>query len=159
MLGPVQFVMIGLDRPHVPEPLRERIVQLHNGSTVDILDVLFLHKDSNGVVRTEPFVDMHLGQSHESGAIIDSILSRAAVARTLGQDQWSGPAHLFRGDLVPDPRSTLAAGSSVLALLLDHRWAIELREAAAEVGTHPVANGWIGRDILREVGLLPQDSG
>jgi hypothetical protein len=159
MLGPVQLVMIGLDRPDVPQALRERILQLHTGSTVDILDVLFLHKDRRGVVGMEQFADMHLGKSHESGEIINGILRRAAIARTLGEEQWSGPAHLFRGDLLPDPRSTLAPGSSVLALLLDHRWAIGLREAAADVGTHPVANGWIGHNMLMEVGLLPQDSG
>jgi hypothetical protein len=36
--------------------------------------------------------------------------------------------------------------------------AIDLRETAADVGTFPLANGWIGRPLLKELGLLSQDS-
>jgi hypothetical protein len=46
----------------------------------------------------------------------------------------------------------------VPALLLEHRWAIGLRDTAAEQGAYPVDDGWIGRDTLKAVELIPPDS-
>jgi hypothetical protein len=157
MLGPVQFVMIGLGDSQVPGALRERIEELNASPVVDVIDVLLMHKDRRGNLQTEPVADLNLEHSHEPGTIITSLMSKGGVARTMGE-RSAGGAHPTSGEVLPDPRTAVPEGSHVLAALLEHRWMSELRQTAGEVGTYPILNGWIGRDVLKSLGVLSQES-
>jgi hypothetical protein len=77
----------------------------------------------------------------------------------MGHEQWKGPTSLFKGDTWADPRTLLTKGTSVLALLIEHRWARGLRETGADLGTYPVVNGWIGQELLADLGLMSSDEG
>jgi hypothetical protein len=158
MLGPVQLMMIGYKECRIAAPLRAKVNALKADPAVRIVDVLCVHKNADGTVETEPVGDLIPENDHEPGSIIDALLTKSAAARVTGENPWTGPGYLYRGDLLPDFRANIPDASGVLALLLEHRWAIGLRDTAAEQGAYPVDDGWIGRDALKAVGLIPQDS-
>jgi hypothetical protein len=157
MIGPVQLMIIGYDKPYIAEPLRARVHDLMADPAVRIIDLLCVHKTRDGSIEMEQVGDLIPEHPHEPGAIISRLLTSARAARTMGQTPWTGPGYLFRGDLLPDPRDAVPAGSGVLAILLEHRWAVPLRDTAAEVGAYAIADGWIGREALKDVQLLPQE--
>jgi hypothetical protein len=158
MIGPVQLMIIGYDKPYIAEPLRTKVGELKADPAVRVIDVLCVHKTRDGNIEMDQISDLLPEHPHEPGSIISRLLTSARAARTMGKAAWTGPGYLFQGDLLPDPRETIPAGTGVLALLLEHRWAIPLRDTAAEAGAHAIADGWIGRDALMDVQLLPQDA-
>ena len=154
VLGPVQLVLVGLEGSDVPAELRARIQELRAGDAVEIMDALFVRKSRNGVLETEPVTKMDLDNRAEAGQVIEAMLGMASAARTTGRAEWPGTSHLFRGEIPPDARRQIPAGTTVLALLLEHRWAIGLCETAGDQGAFPVSTCWIGRALLKDVGLL-----
>lgn len=155
-LGPVQLLFVGLQQPDLPLELGRRIEELARGPAVNVLDMLVVGKDRGGAMKTEQVLNVRIEYRAEPGLIIESILTTASAAKTMGETVWPGPAHLFRGDILPDPRMEVPDGTSTLALLLEHCWAINLRETAADLSTYPLSNGWIGRPVLKSVGLLAE---
>ncbi len=159
MIGPVQLMMIGYHECRIAAPLRKQVSELKADPAVRVVDVLCVHKNADGSVETESVGDLlPENDDHEPGSIIDALLTKSQAARTMGETPWTGPGYVFRGDLLPDFRSEIPDGSGVIALLVEHRWATQLRDVAAEQGAYPVDDGWIGRDALQDVRLMPQDS-
>jgi hypothetical protein len=159
LIGPVQLMMIGYQESRIAAPLREKVAALKSDPAIRVIDVLCVHKNDDGSVETEPVADLLPENSHEPGTIIDRLLTKAEAARTLNQNPRTGPGYLFHGDVIPDFRLTIPDRSGVLALLIEHRWAAELRDTAAAEGAYPVDDGWMGHDALRDVHLIANDSG
>lgn len=157
MIGPLQLMMIEYDQPEVPAALVTRVKELKADPAVCVIDVIDVCRDRDGHLQQVPIADMPVESPREPGAMIMGLLTKAAAAENMRQTRWTGPADLFRGGMLPDPHATIGATSRVLAILVEHRWAAALRDTAADAGTHPVANGWIGQDILKELELVPQD--
>jgi hypothetical protein len=158
MIGPVQLMMIGYNHTQMAGPLRAKVNDLKADPAVRIVDVLCVHKNRDGTIETEQVSDLIPEDSHEPGEVIDTLLTRADAARTMNQSPSTGAGYLYRGDLIPDFRQAMPSESGVLAILLEHRWSIPLRDVATEEGVYAVADGWMGRDALKNVELIPQDS-
>jgi hypothetical protein len=159
MINPVQFIMVGYHKPEgLPAALVTRIQELTANPAVGVIDVLDFFKDRDGQLHQKPIEGITLEHQQEPGAMILRLLTKAAAASAMNEDHWTGPAHLFQGDVLPDPREAISRESHVLAILLEHRWAAAMRDTAAEIGTYAIANGWLGRDVLKELDLMPQDA-
>lgn len=158
MIGPVQLMVIGYNKPYLAEPLRMKVRELKAEPAVRIIDVLCVHKNQDGTIGMDQIDDLVPEHPHEPGTLISRLLTSARAAKTMGRTPSTGEGFLFHGDVLPDPRDAVPTGSGVLAILLEHQWAIPLRDIAAEQGVYPVADGWMGRDALQDVHLLPQDT-
>ena len=157
MIGPVQLMMIGYHECRIAEPLRQKVSELKASPCVRVIDVLCVHKNVDGTVEREPVGDLVPESDREPGSVIDTLLAEAAAGATLGQIPSSGREFLFSGDMLPDFRSDIPHGSGVIAVLLEHRWANSLRDVVMQQGAYPVDDGWMGRDALKVVDLIPQD--
>lgn len=158
MIGPVQLMMIGYHECRIAEPLRQKVAELKSSPCIRVVDVLCVNKNADGTVETEPIGDLVPESSREPGSIIDTLFTKAAVAATMeGRTPSSGRGFLFSGDILPDFRSDIPNGSGAIAVLLEHRWAVPLRDAVVDQGAYPVDDGWMGRDALKVVDLIPQD--
>ena len=159
MISPVQLIMIGYNQPELPAALATRIRELTAEPAVHVIDAVDVYKNRNGFVQYVPVAGITVGHPDGPGAMIRKLLTKSGAAGVMMQSQWTGPSHVFQGDKLPDPHDTIPTnGSHVLVILIEHRWAAPLRDTAAEVETHAVANRWIGRDLLKELKLMPQDS-
>jgi hypothetical protein len=157
VLGPVQLLAFSLVGPQLPTEILQRIKELNDGPAVDIIDALILHKNQRGELQSEPVADLRLKNSHEPGSMILKLMDKATVAKQMGHDGLGGTLDLFRGGPWPDPRASLVSGSTGLGLLVEHQWARGLRETGVKLGGAVIANGWVGRGALRELGLPAQD--
>jgi hypothetical protein len=158
MIGPLQLMMIEYDQPDLPAALVTRIQELATDPAVRVVDAADICRDASGNVQQVPLADIVVERPSDPGKMIMTLLTKAGAADTMSETRWTGPADLFRGGLLPDPHTTIGTRSRVLAILVEHRWAAALRDTAAEAGTHPVANGWIGQDTLKDLDLMPQGS-
>jgi hypothetical protein len=152
-------MLIGYKKRPIAAPLIERVSALKEDSSVRIVDVLCAYRNHEGIVETEPIADLLPEDADDPGSIIDKLLTSADASRMVQKSPDTGRGFLFLGNLLPDFRVGVPRDSGVLALLIEHRWAVPLRDTVTEQGAYPVGDGWMGRDALRDVGLLPPDRG
>ena len=160
LIGPTQAFMIAFDGPSIPEEIRRVIEEVRdNPAAVRLIDVLELHRSQDGVIERQTVEELRptaAGQDHVLDSLLDRARSRNVTAVSSG---LSGPApdgrgFLFAGDPLPDPRDVVPAGSSAVVLLVEHRWAVPLRDAVLHSSAEPVTDAWLGRAALESVGLI-----
>ena len=157
MIGPVQLVLIGTETPEAVTAIHEQVERMRAAGTIGLLDVLCLRKNRNGTIEVHPVSDPEPDMPHEPGEFIRRLLRKAGAATTLSEPGPAGRGYLLCGGQIPDPDEALPPGVTVLALLLDHRWAAPLREAVRAADAFPVGDAWLGRQVLREVQLIGPD--
>ncbi len=129
-LGPVQVLVIGLEQPAADEVLSERLRHLHDG--VELLDFLLVHRHRNGAITELREVEPDGGaRGGQLAAPLLGIGEGDATALIDGEEErW------YLADHVP-------AGTTAAIVLLEHRWAIPLREAVAALDAEVLGDAWV----------------
>ena len=121
--------------------------RLKESDVVRVIDGIAVHKDKNGEVEVIERSDLSDEENAEFGAYVGALIG-------LGAGGWrrrvwaAAGAAALRSRLGSDgeiwdvldeiPEDTAAA-----VILLEHRWAIPLRDAVRGAGGYPVSDGWI----------------
>lgn len=139
IVGPVQVLLIGIDERGSERMLAAELQDLRTQDAIRVLDVLrVLRGEDGGLRRLEALdPDGHPGTLVEALLVADPEEERDPRGRPprrreggLGEGAW------FLADRVP-------RGATAAILLIEHRWAIPLREAAAELGAAILGDAWI----------------
>jgi hypothetical protein len=143
VLGPVQVLLIGLDEPGSDTMLAAELQDLHSQDAVRALDVLRVRRDPDGGIRRLDPPD----PEEFRGSVVEALLVSDQDDEAMAEGTWSLADRL--------PRGTAAA-----IILLEHRWAIPLREAAAGARAEVFGDAWVHpRDLAaarRAVGSIGQ---
>lgn len=141
VLGPVQVLLIGLDEPGSERMLAAELQDLHWQDAVRPLDVLSVRREPDGGLRR---LD-HLGPEGYRGTLVEALLvsdpdggrqgARAGEAE-VGERTAVGEGTWRLADRIP-------RGAAAAILLLEHRWAIPLREAAAGARAEVFGDAWV----------------
>lgn len=146
VLGPVQILLIGLDDPGSERMLAAELQDLHCQNAVRALDVLRVRRDPDGGLRRLDPPDPE-GSEQFQGAVVEALLVSDSGDEAMAEGTWS------LADWLP-------RGAAAAIILLEHRWAIPLREAAAGVGAEVFDDAWVHpRDLAaarRAVGSFGQ---
>jgi hypothetical protein len=141
VLGPVQVLLIGLDEPGSERMLAAELQDLHSQDAVRALDVLRVRREPQGGLRRldPPDPEEYPGTLVEALLVSDPEVAgeeaaasqvEAGEAAAVGEGTW------FLADRLP-------RGAAAAILLLEHRWAIPLREAAAGVEAEVFGDAWV----------------
>lgn len=162
MIGPVQLLVVGFEHPDFKGEVLERLQSLREHDVVRVIDILLVRKDAAGEILTSQISDLSAEQAQELGAIVRALvgLGEAAAGDAEGAaGLWSGEsgfaeaAGLTEEDIV-DVLAEIPEDTAVAIALLEHRWAIPLREAIVAAGGFPILDTWVHPCDLVEVGLL-----
>jgi uncharacterized membrane protein len=129
-LGPLEYTVIGFDRPTFDGSIAEEIGKVVEKRIIRIVDIVFVEKDAAGDVQIVE---------------IDNVRDpRFAKFAPLLKDNM--------GFLPPEDVLALAEGlpadSAALILLFEHRWAEHLKVAIANAGGFLVARETISPEAL-----------
>jgi uncharacterized membrane protein len=146
----MQMVVITFQKPGIPMDLRNQLRQVRDQGLVRTVDAVFVSKDDHtdiAVLEGSEFEEDELallgilaraffghGAAGEAGL-------EAAIASDLetpGRDIFG----LDEDDLL-EIADSIPAGSAALFMLLEHVWALDLREAVVSSQSNVIANGWI----------------
>jgi Family of unknown function (DUF6325) len=131
--GPLQMLVLGFDDGEgfagtiVPE--LERLRELE---AVRLVDLLFVRKDEDGELHVDRAVQGSLAAALVGLGPAGEETSYAAVAGAA----LDGEAVWYLADAVPP-------GSTAAVALIEHRWAIPLRERIVEAGAVALADEWV----------------
>jgi Family of unknown function (DUF6325) len=141
-LGPVQLLVVGFDRPDFRGDALAELERLRDSDVVRVIDLLVVHKDADGVVERLHRSDLTAGE--HAGAVVGALIGLGSAGDGQapdGDDLWS------LDDAIPN-------GSAAAIALVEHRWAIGVRDAIRAAGGVPVADAWIHPADLVAAGLI-----
>jgi len=156
MLGPIQFVAFSfdtVDRFH--GQILEQLEELTDIPAVRVLDVLFVAKEENGDVVALEGGELGIEDGDEAlGTMLGALMGFSF------DDEAAPPPGAITeasavGVTVADIRRIgrdLAPGTAAALFLLEHRWAVGLRDALREAGGAPVLQGFLTLEGLVMVG-------
>jgi uncharacterized membrane protein len=129
-LGPLEYIVIGFDRPDFTGAIAKEIEKVVEKRIIRLVDVVVAQKDAAGDVQIVE---------------IDNVRDpRFASFAPLLEDRM--------GLLTPEDVLTLAEGlpvdSAALIMLFEHRWAEKIKDAVAEAVGFLVARETVAPELL-----------
>jgi uncharacterized membrane protein len=162
-IGPVQLIVLGFEHPDFQGEIIEELQRLRESDTVRVIDALAVHKDSEGEITVAQFSNLSQDEAVELGAKIGALVGLGAAgeegAEALAEAGAEAAAedgvNVFSDDeevwdvLADIPNDTAAA-----LLLIEHHWAVPLRDAIARANGFRIADGFISPFDLVALGLI-----
>lgn len=162
-IGPIQLLVIAFDEPTFEGRILEELRRLTEADLVRIVDALVVQKSTSGVVTTTQISDLTIEEAEEMGAMAgallglgvgeDAVEAGASAGVRAGED-----GHLLDEADVVDVIGEIPKGSAAAVALLEHRWAIPLREAIIGAGGMPVVDMWVHPIDLVAIGAMEAEA-
>src|SRR5580765_1199032 len=163
-VGPVQLIVLGFPHPNFHGEIIAELERLWASDTIRVIDALAAYKDDAGDVEVVHLSNLTLDEAVELGSVIGGLIglgeggeegmeagvvSGAAAAADGfaplgGADDW---------DILED----IPNGSAAALILLEHQWAVPLRDAMIRAGGFRISDGFISPLDLVGIGLIAAD--
>jgi uncharacterized membrane protein len=159
-IGPVQLIVLGFANPTFRGEILEELERLRESNTVRVIDALAVHKDANGDIEVEHLSNLTKDEAIELGSKVGALIglgiegeegmeAGAALGAAAGEDGIS----VFDEDDAWDVLEDIPNGSAAALLLIEHHWAVPLRDAIARAGGFRLSDGFISPLDLVAIGL------
>ncbi len=161
-IGPVQLLVLGFNQPDFHGEIIAELERLRAADTVRVIDSLAVYKDADGEVEVEHLSNLTENEAVELGSKIGALvglgldgeegMEAGAVvgAETAAEDG----GHAFTDQDAWDVLEDIPNDSAAALILLEHHWAVPLRDAIARAGGFRISDGFISPLDLIDVGLM-----
>jgi uncharacterized membrane protein len=159
-LGPVQMLVVGFDGDHFTGEIREELKRLKDNDIVRVIDLMLVKKNEDGEIEAMQHSDLDQEEAEEFGAIIGALVGFGAGGEEEAErGAIAGAAELEDGHVFDDEEvwylgDAIPQGTAAAVALIEHRWAIPLRDKIAKAGGVTLADNWIHPADLIAVGLI-----
>ena len=137
MLGPVQVLVLGFDQSAFTGEIVAELTRLREAGVVRLLDVLLVSRVDDTTFET---LAAPGGMPEDLGQPTAALLGRP-------ESQGHDEAGLGRAASSPSSTWSLAdsvpVGSTAAVALIEHLWAVPLREAIQRAGGVPLDESWL----------------
>jgi uncharacterized membrane protein len=163
-IGPVQLIVLGFEHPDFHGEIIAELERLRESDTVRVIDALAVHKDSAGEIEVVHLSNLTKDEAIELGSIVGGLIGLGiegedgaiAGAESGAQAAAEGDG-VFSDDDAWDVLGDIPDDSAAALILLEHHWAVPLRDAIARAGGFRISDGFISPLDLVEVGLLSKE--
>jgi uncharacterized membrane protein len=161
--GPVQILVIGFDHPEFKGTIRKELEHLRDSDVVRLIDLMVVRKDDAGNIERMQQSDLSQDELEDFGAVVGALIGVGADGEEGAEAGAILGAAAMEGGHVFDDKETwyvddaIPPGSAAAVALLDHRWAIGLRDAIQEAGGFHLADAWIHPADLVAIGLASRE--
>jgi uncharacterized membrane protein len=161
--GPVQILVVGFDHPEFKGKIRAELERLRENDVVRLIDLIVVRKDDDGNIERLQQTDLSQEELEDFGAIVGALIGVGADGEegaTAGA--VLGAAAMEDGHVFDDKETwyvddAIPPGTAAAVALLDHRWAIGLRDAIREAGGFHLADAWIHPADLVAIGAASRE--
>ena len=160
-IGPVQLLVIGFDSPEFRGEALDELDRLRESNAVRVIDALALYKDPEGDMTVMRFSNLTEDESVEFGAKVGALIGLGAAGEDgfvegaeLGALAGEAGIEIFSDDTAADILETIPNDSAVALVLLEHHWAVPLRDAIWRAGGFNLASDLIRPRDLVVLGLV-----
>jgi uncharacterized membrane protein len=160
-IGPVQLVVLGFRHPDFHGEVINELERLRKNDSVRVIDALAVYKDGAGAVEVEHLSNLTTEEAIELGSKVGALVGLGidgeegmAAGAEIGAEAGAEGISVFSDEQAWDVIGDIPNDSAAALLLLEHHWAVPLRDAIARAGGWRVADAFISPLDLVEIGLL-----
>jgi len=163
-IGPVQLIALGFSHPDFHGEVIAELERLRESDTVRVIDALAVYKDAEGDIEVEHLSNLTRDEAIELGSTIGALLGLGLdgeegmeAGAVAGAEAAADGVEVFSEEQVWDVLEEIPNDSAAALILLEHQWAVPLRDAVARAGGFRISDGFIHPIDLVEIGLLSAD--
>ena len=163
-IGPVQLVVLGFPDPDFHGTIIAELERLRENDIVRVIDALAVHKDPDGGIEVAQLSNISDDEAVELGSKVGALIGLGiegedgmAAGAVAGAEAAADGIEMFSDEDAWDVLSEIPDGTAAALLLLEHRWAIPLRDAIATAGGFRLADNFISPLDLIGIGLVTAD--
>jgi uncharacterized membrane protein len=160
-IGPVQLIVLGFQHPNFHGEVIAELERLRASDTVRVIDALAVYKDKDGELEVEHLSNLSQDEAVELGSKVGALvglgiegeegMEKGAVA---GAEAAQDGVHAFSDQDAWDVIEDIPNDSAAALILLEHHWAVPLRDAIMRAGGFRIGDGFISPLDLIEIGLV-----
>jgi uncharacterized membrane protein len=161
-IGPVQLIVLGFSHPDFHGEIINELERLRESDTVRVIDSLAVYKTPDGELEVEHLSNLSEQEAIELGSKVGALIGlgiegeegmEAGAAAGAEQAAAEG-VNVFGGAEDWDVLEDIPNDSAAALILLEHHWAVPLRDAIARAGGFRISDGFISPLDLVEIGLM-----
>jgi uncharacterized membrane protein len=164
-IGPVQLIVLGFNHPQFHGEIISELERLRESDTVRVIDSLAVYKDADGGLEVEHLSNLSEQEAIELGSKIGALIGLgiegeegAEAGAIAGAERAAAEGIDVFGEAGQwDVLEDIPNDSAAALILLEHHWAVPLRDAIARAGGFRLGDGFISPLDLVEIGLMSAD--
>ena len=160
-IGPVQLIVLGFEQPEFHGEIIAELERLRESDTVRVIDALAVHKDAGGEIEVAHLSNLTREEAIELGTKIGALIGLGIegeegmeAGAIAGADAAADGIEVFTDEQAWDVLEEIPNDSAAALLLIEHHWAVPLRDAIARAGGFRISDGFISPLDLIGIGLL-----
>jgi uncharacterized membrane protein len=160
-IGPVQLIVLGFDHPDFKGEVIEELERLRESDTIRVIDSIAVYKDAAGELEVEHLSNLSRDEAIELGSKIGALIGLgiegeegAEAGAIAGAEAAENGIDVFNEEGAWDVLEDIPNDSAAALLLIEHHWAVPLRDAIARAGGFRISDGFISPLDLVELGLV-----
>jgi uncharacterized membrane protein len=160
-IGPVQLIVLGFDHPNFKGEVIEELERLRESDTIRVIDSIAVYKDAQGELEVEHLSNLTKDEAIELGSKIGALIGLgiegeegAEAGAIAGAEAAEEGIDVFDEEGAWDVLEDIPNDSAAALLLIEHHWAVPLRDAIARAGGFRISDGFISPLDLVELGLV-----
>src|SRR5689334_23303043 len=161
-IGPVQLIVLGFQHPDFHGEIITELERLRASDTVKVIDALAVYKDAEGEIEVEHLSTLTEAEAIELGSKVGALIGLGiegeegleAGAAAGAEAVAEGGLHVLSDEQAWDVLEDIPNDSAAALVLLEHHWAIPLRDAIMRAGGFRISDGFISPLDLVEIGLV-----
>jgi uncharacterized membrane protein len=162
-IGPVQLIVLGFNHPEFHGEIVAELERLRESDTVRVIDSLAVHKDADGELEVRHLSNLSDDEAIELGSKVAALIGLGIegeegmeAGAVLGAEAGADGVDVFSGDEW-DVLEDIPNDSAAALILLEHHWAVPLRDAIVRAGGFRLSDGFISPLDLVGIGLLSRE--
>ena len=160
-IGPVQLIVLGFQHPDFHGEIIAELERLRQSDTIRVIDALAVYKDAAGEVEVEHLSNLSTEEAIELGSKVGALIGLGIegepgieAGAAIGAEMAADGIQLFGDEQTWDVLADIPNDTAAALLLIEHHWAVPLRDAIARAGGFRLADGFISPLDLVAIGLV-----
>src|SRR4051794_25640501 len=163
-IGPVQLIVLGFEHPEFHGEIIAELERLRESDTVRVIDALAVHKDAAGEIEVMHLSNLSKDEAVELGSKVGALVGLGIegeegmyAGAEAGAEAAADGIGAFSDEQAWDVIHEIPNDSAAALILLEHHWAVPLRDAIARAGGFRISDGFISPLDLVEIGLVSSE--
>ena len=160
-VGPVQLLVLGFSHPDFHGEVVAELERLRQSDQVRVIDALAVYKDAQGNIEVEHLSNLTRDEAVELGSKIGALIGLGIegeagmeAGAVAGAEAAAEGAEFFTDEDAWDVLEDIPNDSAAALLMLEHHWAVPLRDAIARAGGFRISDAFISPLDLVGIGML-----
>jgi uncharacterized membrane protein len=163
-IGPVQLLVLGFEHPEFHGEITAELEKLRESDTVRVIDALAVHKDAEGEIEVQHLSNLSKEEAIEFGSKVAALIGLGIEGEEgmekgaeIGVELGAEGIPVFSDEEAWDILEEIPNDSAAALILLEHHWAVPLRDAILRTGGVGLADSFIHPADLVAIGIASSE--